>query len=91
MPKPVNPAAPVSVEITIGRKEFYPAVIEIPVGSTVTWVNRNDEPHMIVSDDGVLNGNLPIGGTWSFVFTKPGTYSYGCTYWTEMSGSIHVK
>ena len=39
---------------TIGIKEFKygPSVLTVPVGTTVTWVNHDEEPHTVTSEIG---------------------------------------
>ena len=40
-----------TMEVKIDNFSFGPAVLTVPVGSTVTWTNRDDIPHTVVSSD----------------------------------------
>ena len=61
--------------VTIPGDSYLPAAIIIEVGQTVTWVNKDSDPHVTVSAPGdpeaftLANGP---GKTASFKFTKPG-------------------
>ncbi len=71
---------------------FAPAELAVPAGSTVTWTNRDDEPHTVVSDGGLFrSGALDTGESFSFRFDKPGTYRYACSIHPRMVGTIVVK
>jgi plastocyanin len=80
-----------------GSFAFSPATLTISVGTTVIWMNTTGAPHTVTSDDGKSfdSGiNTPIGaqgGTFSFTFTKAGTFAYHCQFHTFMMGTIIVK
>ena len=64
----------------------------MPVGTTVTWTNRDDIPHTVVSTDGVFKSKaLDTDEKFSFVFNKPGNYSYFCSIHPKMTGQIIVQ
>jgi plastocyanin len=70
---------------------FAPATLTVPAGSTVTWTNKDDEPHTVVSDSGLFrSGALDTGESFSFRFDKPGTYRYACSIHPRMLGTIVV-
>lgn len=71
---------------------FFPTVLHIEPGDTVTWSNESGEPHS-VSGATVEWGNyeeLREGDTVSFSFDKPGTYPYYCFVHNGMIGAIVV-
>lgn len=80
-----------------GTFAFSPASITIKVGTTVTWTNNTSAPHTVTSDDGTTfdSGlNTPIGangGTFSFTFTKAGTFSYHCQIHPFMKATVIVQ
>jgi len=86
--------AAVTAEVKIDNFSFGPAALTVPVGTTVTWTNRDDIPHTVVSTDGVFKSKaLDTDDKFSFVFTKPGTYPYFCEphqYEASMHGTIVV-
>ncbi len=72
---------------------FSPAMLSVAVGTKVVWTNSTDVPHTVTSDTGsTLASSMisPSGGTFSFTFTKPGTYTYHCTIHPYMKGTIVV-
>jgi plastocyanin len=86
-----NPAS--SAAIKIDNFSFGPAAITVPVGSTVTWTNNDDVPHVVSSDDNKLfkSKALDTDDHFSFTFTKPGTYNYYCAIHPKMVAKIVVQ
>jgi plastocyanin len=86
-------AAPVATsDITIDNFAFGPAAITVKAGTTVTWTNKDEEPHAVVASlDGirsqVLAGNAL---TYSHVFRTAGTYPYNCSIHPFMHGTVVV-
>jgi plastocyanin len=71
---------------------FAPAALTVSAGTTVTWTNKDGEPHTVVSDSGLFrSGALDTGDSFSFRFDKPGTYHYLCTIHPRMVGTIVVE
>jgi len=67
--------------VTIPGDYYLPAAIMIEVGQTVTWVNKDSDPHVTVTVPGAPAAfTLPTeaGKSSSFKFTKPGVYGYYC-------------
>jgi len=79
--------------IKIDNFSFGPATITIPAGSTVTWTNNDDVPHVVSSDDNKLfkSKALDTDDRFSFTFTKPGTYNYYCAIHPKMTAKIVVQ
>jgi len=86
-----KPAA--SATVKIDNFSFGPATITIPVGSTVTWTNNDDVPHVVSSDDNKMfkSKALDTDDHFSFTFTKPGTYNYYCAIHPKMTAKIVVQ
>jgi plastocyanin len=82
-------------QISIDTFDFKPSTLTVAAGTTVTWVNNDEEPHTIVNVGQPTrvfkSGGLDGGDTYSFVFDKPGTYDYICSIHPHMSGQIVVK
>jgi plastocyanin len=71
---------------------FAPGSITVKAGTTVTWTNRDDEPHTVVSVTGLFrSAALDTNESFSFKFEKPGTYQYLCTIHPRMLGTIVVE
>jgi plastocyanin len=102
VPAPTNTAAPVptanpnTVMIggALGNFKFEPASLTVKVGAKVTWVNDTQAPHTATSDSGSAvtwdSGLLDPGGSFSFTFTKAGTFTYHCSVHSYMHGTIVV-
>ena len=86
------PAAPVgSNAVAVDNFKFDPATLTVPVGSTVTWTNKDEEPHTIAAKDGSFHSpTLDTKGTYSFTFAKPGSYDYICSIHPFMTGTVVV-
>lgn len=81
-----------STEIRIDNFKFSPETITVPVNSKVTWINKDDVPHVIAENDGAFKSKaLDTDDTYSFNFTKPGTYEYFCAVHPKMVGKVVVK
>jgi plastocyanin len=79
---------------TIGIKDFKygPSALTVPVGTTVTWVNHDEEPHTVTSGTGAFSSaGLVNDGAFVRTFTKPGTYQYFCAIHPYMKGTVVVK
>lgn len=85
-------APPRGAEVKIDNFSFGPQSLEIPLNTTITWINRDDIPHTVVSDDGVFRSKaLDTDDKFSFTFSKPGTYRYFCGLHPKMVGKITVQ
>ena len=81
-----------NVAVKIDNFVFGPQAITVPVGTTVTWTNSDDIPHTAVSTDGVFKSKvMDTDETFSYTFTKAGTYSYYCSVHPKMTGQVGVK
>jgi plastocyanin len=77
---------------------FSPKVITVVVGvnSTVEWINKDITLHSATSLTGPVSfSSSPTqltanGGTYTFDFTTPGTYTYHCIYHSWMTGTVIV-
>jgi plastocyanin len=88
----VADAKPGGAEVKIDNFSFAPAVLTVPVGTQVTWTNRDDIPHNVVTDDATIKSKvLDTDEKFSFTFGKPGTYSYFCSIHPKMKGTVVVK
>jgi plastocyanin len=83
-----KPAAAVKIDNFV----FSPNPVTVPVGSTVRWVNQDDIPHNVVSDDKSFKSKaLDTDESFTYTFTKPGTYTYFCSIHPKMTGKIVVQ
>ena len=87
---PSNLTVPANT-VLIQSNSFNPSTLTVKVGQKVTWTNNDSYTHTVTSDDGTFTGgDLPSGQSFSFTFTKPGTYAYHCSIHTFMTGTVVV-
>jgi plastocyanin len=70
-------AGPTEVTVTMASNAFTPDSVVIPVGGTVTWVNRDHRPHhlSVSSEQGVATQSTVLPDeSFSYTFTEPGNY-----------------
>jgi plastocyanin len=81
------------VQVKIDNFAFTPMELTVAAGTTVEWVNRDDIPHVVVSDDKKTfkSKALDTDDRFSFTFTKPGTYAYFCSVHPKMTGKVVVQ
>jgi plastocyanin len=88
---PPPPAAPQEVEVIIQNFRFDQETLTIPVGTTVTWTNRDGAQHSATADDGSFNtGLLATNQSASITFDTPGTYTYYCLLHPSMTATVIV-
>ena len=81
-----------ATEIKVDNFTFGPGTLTVPVNSTVTWVNKDDIPHVIASNDGLFKSKaLDTDDKFSYTFTKAGTYPYYCSIHPKMQGKVVVQ
>lgn len=81
-----------------GAGFYSPLNLEIPVGSTVTWVNDDSVPHNIQSIDAsgkvtqmVNSPPLNTGDRFEFTFEEEGVYKYYCSFHPWRVGLVTVS
>jgi plastocyanin len=84
--------APASAEVKIDNFSFGPGTLTVAVGTTVTWTNRDDIPHTVVSTDGVFKSKvLDTDEKFTYTFTQAGSFPYFCSVHPKMTGKIVVQ
>jgi plastocyanin len=79
-------------DIAIDNFSFSPARASVPVGTTVTWTNRDDIPHNVVSTDQRFRSPvLDTDGRFTRRFDTPGSYEYFCSLHPRMTGRVVVE
>lgn len=92
-PQPAAVAgAPAGPRIEIKEHKYSPATLTVQVGTTVTWVNHDDDVHTVTSSaQAFTSRGIDTDETFTFKFTKPGTYAYFCSLHPLMTATIVVK
>lgn len=88
---PVNLVVPANTVIISGNS-FNPGTLTTTVGQKITWTNNDSYAHTVTSDNGLFDsGNILAGSSFSYIFTKTGTYTYHCTIHPFMTAKVVVK
>lgn len=88
---PTTPT-PTSMSASIVSGGFTPNPINISVGSTVTWTNKDTTAHAIVADNGAFSsGTIASGGEYTYSFRSAGTFMYHDSANSNMSGIVNVS
>jgi plastocyanin len=84
-------AASNAVTVHIAGFAFKPAVLTIPAGTTVTFVNDDTEAHTVTAIGKTFDsGGLDLHDSWKHTFTKVGSFAYVCQLHPYMKGKIFV-
>lgn len=92
----VSPTIPVGTAVRILGSTFDPQILEVPLGSTVTWTSRDSILHTVTSGtfgrpDGLFDRELLGGGTFTWTFTQPGKLPYFCRFHGGMQATLLVR
>jgi plastocyanin len=80
--------------VNMHNLDFFPEIISVPSGATVTWTNTDGAAHNVTFDGGAVpaSGTVDAGTKKSLTMpTAAGTYGYKCTIHPFMSGSVIVQ
>jgi len=79
-------------KIEIKDFAFNPQTITVKSGEKITWINRDEEPHTIVSVEKQFKKSSALDTDQEFTVVAgvPGTYSYYCSVHPKMTGTIVV-
>jgi plastocyanin len=79
-------------EVEIRDFAFEPTVLRVPVGATVTWVNRGPSAHTSTSDGaGWDSGTIAPNANYSRAFATVGQFPYHCEPHPTMRATIVVE
>jgi len=79
-------------QVKIANFTFDPPILTMKAGTTVTWVNNDDIPHLVSEKDGKFRSSaLDTGDKFSQTFSTAGTVEYFCAIHPHMTGKIVVE
>ena len=72
---------------------FNPQTLRVKFGEKITWINRDEEPHTVVSVEKQFKKSSALDTDQEFTITAgaPGTYTYFCSVHPKMTGTIIVE
>lgn len=85
-----------SAGVTVENFDFTPKLMQIDLGTTVTWTNLDSTTHVIAAGaegatTGLFGGGLGAkGSTYSFTFETAGTFDYLCSRHPAMTATVKV-
>ncbi len=89
--QPPTAAAAASSTVDIQNFAFSPVAVTVRAGTTVTWTNKDGEPHTVTErNKAFASPVLSSGQSYSHTFTTPGSYSYLCTIHPFMVATVVV-
>jgi len=82
-----------TINAEISGFSFSPSTLEINVGDTVVWTNKDSSPHTVTSNSGIEldSPSLSRNGIYSHTFAAAGTFDYHCGFHSGMAGTIIVN
>jgi len=80
-------------QIVIKDFHFTPEILTVKSGEKITWINRDEEPHTVVSVEKQFKKSSALDTDQEFTITAgaPGTYTYFCSVHPKMTGTIVVE
>lgn len=73
-------------EIWLQYKLFQPSQLIVKSGTTVTFTNKDNANHSATNINGLFDsGKISSGQSYSFTFTKTGSYSFYCKYHSSVN------
>jgi len=78
-------------QVKIANFTFDPPILTVKAGTTVTWINADDIPHVVLEKDGKFRSSaLDTDEKFSQTFSTAGTVEYFCAIHPHMTGKIVV-
>jgi amicyanin len=78
-------------QVKIANFTFDPPTLTVKAGTTVTWVNADDIPHVVLEKTGKFRSSaLDTDDKFSQTFSTAGTVEYFCAIHPHMTGKIVV-
>jgi plastocyanin len=86
-----TPGLAEDAKIKIANFTFDPPTLTVKAGTTVTWVNTDDIPHVVSEKNGAFrSGALDTDESFTQAFPTAGTVEYFCAIHPHMTGKIIV-
>lgn len=81
-----------AAQVTIAKFAYGPKDIAVAPGTTVAWINQDETPHTVASNDkSFASKGMDTGDTFEHTFATEGDFNYICTVHPFMTGVVHVR
>jgi plastocyanin len=89
----IAPALSATKPVDITQAGFTPSKVTIEFGDVVTWTNKDTANHQVLADQAAFPTSpvLQPNQTYSYTFTKSGTYGYRDALNTKRRGTVVVR
>jgi len=78
--------------VAIDGTNFKPATLNVKVGDSVVWENKDPFPHTVTSAAGGFDSHeIAPGKSWKYTATKKGEFAYVCNYHPTMKATLKVE
>jgi plastocyanin len=84
-------AHPKTHTVTIQGMKFVPTNLEVNVGDTVVWKNKDIVSHTATSNGSFDSGGIKAGMSWEHIAGKKGSYPYICVYHPTMKAELTIR
>ena len=79
-----------TVEVMITNLVFSPTELNLQVGDTIEWINKDVIAHTATARNGAWDVMIPAKKTTSQVLTKAGVFDFYCRFHPNMKGKMTV-
>ena len=89
----IAPALSATKPVDITQSGFTPNKVTIDFGDTVTWTNKDTGNHQVLADQSGFPTSpvLAANQTYSYTFTKSGSFGYRDALHTSRRGTVTVR
>lgn len=84
-------AASKAHRVSIEAMKYAPETLEVAVGDTVTWSNRDPVPHTVSAGKSLESGTIEAEREWKYVVRQKGRVDYICRFHPGMRATLMVK
>ena len=86
-----SPVVTINILGSRGGQSYNPNDIVVNLGTLVTWVNQDSQPHSATAPGAFDSGMIaPNGGKWTWTAAVPGAFTYSSLTDPSMTGRITV-
>ena len=88
----IKPADENTHIIEIHKMKFQTKILDVKIGDTVTWINKDVVPHTATAKDKSWDsGRLKKGESFTLTITDETALDYFCFYHRQMKAALFIK